>query len=222
MNREVTINHIENTRITTPYLSRLSVFAIAGQVFLAANAWLLPVVSEFSLLGDNMSELVLGRFGWVQTASFVVAGLGTLGLAYALRQTINHSRGALIAILLIAVNGVGLIFVALFPTDRIDSPADVWSQSTTGMIHISVSIISFISIIVAMFVLTWKFAKDARWRSLTVWSGLFSSAALPLFLGQGEGPWVGLLQRLLVAAISGWLIMTAFRVRSIAAEARKD
>ena len=204
------------------YLPPLTAFAVAGQLFLVANAWLLPAVSEFSLVGDNMSELVLGKFGWVQTTAFVIAGLGTLGIAFGLWKTINNSLGSLIGSLLIAVYGLGAILVAFFPTDRIDSPADVWAQSPTGLIHISVSIISFISIIVAMFVLTWQFAKDSRWRSLTIWSGLFSSAALPLFLGQGECPWVGLLQRLLVAAITGWLIMTAFRARSIAADARKD
>jgi len=34
---------------------------------------------------------------------------------------------------------------------------------------------------------------------------------------QSEGPWVGLMQRLMITAISGWLILVALRVRSVAA-----
>jgi hypothetical protein len=48
-----------------------------------------------------------------------------------------------------------------------------------------------------------------------VWSSLLAGAALSLLFVE-EGPWVGLMQRLLIAAISGWLIMVAIRVRTIA------
>jgi Protein of unknown function (DUF998) len=106
--------------------------------------------------------------------------------------------------------------VAALPTDRIDSTADVWSQSTTGWIHTLTALISFICVIVGMFVLTWTFARNAQWRSLVVWSSLLAGAALSLLLAQAEGPWVGLLQRLLVTAISAWLILVALRVRTIA------
>jgi hypothetical protein len=41
-------------------------------------------------------------------------------------------------------------------------------------------------------------------------------ASLSLLFMQAEGPWVGLMQRLLITAISGWLIMVALRARSIA------
>lgn len=198
-------------------LSLLATFAIAGQVFLFASAWLLPIVSEYRLVGDNISELVLGNYGFVQTAAFLVAGLGTLGLAYAIRKLTTDSWGNFIGSLLVAIYGVGAILVAIFPTDRIDGPADVWTQSTTGMIHISASVVSFICIIVGMFILSWRFRKDARWRSLALWSALLSGSALSLFFVQTEGPLVGLLQRLFVGIISAWLILIAFRVRSIAA-----
>ncbi len=194
-----------------------AMLAIAGQAVLLASSWLLPLASEFSLVGDNISEMVLGRFGFVQTAAFVIAGLGTLALAYVIRQLTLGVRGSGAGSLLVAVYGVGAVLVALFPTDRIDSAADVWSQSTIGMIHIGVSAVSFLCMIIAMFVLTWTFARAANWRSLTVWSALFAGAALSLFLGQGEGPWVGILQRALVTAISGWMVMAAFRARRIAA-----
>jgi len=67
-----------------------------------------------------------------------------------------------------------------------------------------------------MFLLTWTFAHQARWRSLVVWSSLIAGAALALLFVQAEGPWVGLMQRALISAVSGWLVLVALRVRTIA------
>jgi hypothetical protein len=67
-----------------------------------------------------------------------------------------------------------------------------------------------------MFMLTWTFAHQARWRSLVVWSSLIAGAALALLFVQAEGPWVGLMQRALITAVSGWLVLVALRVRTIA------
>ena len=39
---------------------------------------------------------------------------------------------------------------------------------------------------------------------------------------QGEGPWVGLYQRMLVGTIALWLILVAFRLRSISGAAATD
>jgi hypothetical protein len=84
-------------------LRLLALAAVVGQVVLMASALLLPLVSEFDLIGDTMSELVLGRFGWVQTIAFVVAGIGTLALAYALRQLTAGTWGSRLGSLLVGV-----------------------------------------------------------------------------------------------------------------------
>jgi hypothetical protein len=197
-------------------LSQLALFAVLGQVLLLASAWFLPAVSEYGLIGDNISELALGRYGFVLTFAFVVSGLGVIGLSYAIRRSTVRSRGSLIGSLLIGVYGLGALVVAIFPTDRIDSPTDVLAQSTTGWIHSMTALISYLCAIVGMFILTWTFARHTRRRSLVVWSSLLAGAALALLFGQSEGPWVGLMQRLLITAISSWLILIAFRVRTIA------
>ena len=53
---------------------------------LLASAWLLPFASEYSLIGDNISEMALGRYGFVQTTAFLISGLTTVGLAFAIQQ----------------------------------------------------------------------------------------------------------------------------------------
>lgn len=61
--------------------------------------------------------------------------------------------------------GAGAVLVAAFPTERIDRPEDVWVQTTTGMIHVTVSLISFVAMITAMFILFRTFLLNARWRA---------------------------------------------------------
>lgn len=196
-------------------LSQLTTLAIAGQIALNASAWLLPVVSEFSLVGDNMSELVLGNFGFIQTLAFVFAGIGTIALAVAI-GSLTSGRGFRVGSALVFVYGVGAIATAIFPTDRVDAPADVWSASTTGLIHVAISLVSFLSMIVGMFVLTRAFGRDPRWRSLVRPSAMLAGSALALLFVQSQGPIVGLLQRALVAMISAWMIVIAVRARAIA------
>lgn len=197
-------------------LTTLAAVAIIGQIVLLASALLLPLVSEYRLIGDNTSELVLGRYGWVQTLAFIAGGVGTLALAYALRQLSAGTWGSRVGSVLVGIYGAGAILVALFPTDRIDSPDQVWAQSTTGMIHIAISTLSFVCMIVAMFVLFRTFRLDARWRPLTPWIVLLPCAAFSLFFAQGEGPWVGLLQRMMVGVISAWIVIVALRVQVLA------
>jgi hypothetical protein len=198
-------------------LPQFAIFAVVGQLILLASAWLLPAVSEYHLVGDNISELAIGQYRFLQTLAFVVSGLGVLALAYAIHRLTAGIRGSLLGSVFIAIYGLGALVVAIFPTDRIDSEADVWSQSTTGWIHSITAFVAYLSVITGMLILTWTFARDARWRSLVVGSALLAGAALALLFVQTEGPWIGLMQRLLITAISGWLIVVALRARTIAA-----
>jgi hypothetical protein len=198
-------------------LPQFAIFAVVGQLILLASAWLLPAVSEYHLVGDNISELAIGQYRFLQTLAFVVSGLGVLALAYAIHRLTAGIRGSLLGSVFIALYGLGALVVAIFPTDRIDTKADVWSQSTTGWIHSISAFVAYLSVITGMLILTWTFARDARWRSLVVGSALLAGAALALLFVQTEGPWIGLMQRLLITAISGWLIVVALRARTIAA-----
>jgi hypothetical protein len=197
-------------------LTQLATLAVIGEAVLLASAWLLPAVSEYRLVGDNISELALGRYGFIQTLAFVISGLSVIGLAYVIRQLTRGSRGSFLGSLLIGIYGVGALVVAIFPTDQIDSKADVMAQSTIGWVHTLTSFVAFLSVVVGMFVLTWTFGHYPGWRSLTIWSALLAGAALALLFVQMQGPWVGLMQRLMVTAIASWLILVALRAYGVA------
>lgn len=200
-------------------LSLLAAAGIVGQVILLASAWLLPLVSEYDIPRDTVSELALGSYGFIQTAAFVLSGLGVLGLAYAIRRLTTGAWGSLAGSLLLAVYGLGAILVAFFPTDAVDSASDLAALTTTGMIHSGVALVSFASATAGMVVLAWTFSREPRWRSLTPWAAIFATAAVSLMIGQAvepQGPWTGLLQRMLVTVIAAWLVAAALRVRRIA------
>jgi Protein of unknown function (DUF998) len=194
---------------------QLATLAVIGEAVLLASAWLLPLASEYRLISDNISELALGRYGFVQTLAFVISGLAVIGLAYVIRQLTRGSRGSFLGSLLIGIYGVAGLVVAIFPTDRIDSRADVTSQSVIGWVHTLTAFVAYLSVIVGMFVLTWTFGHHPRWRSLTVWSALLAGAALGLLFVQMQGPWVGLMQRLMITVVAAWLILVALRAHSI-------
>lgn len=204
------------TRRSEQPFALLATAAIVSQIVLLASALLLPLVSEFSLIGDNISELVLGRFGWVQSIAFIVAGMGTLCLASALWRLTSGLWGGRIASLLVGVYGVGALLVAVFPTDRVDDPSDLANLSTTGLIHSGAALISFVCMIIAMFILVRTFRLAPLWRALSPWIALLPASALALLFVQSEGPWVGLMQRLLVGVISAWMIIVAARILAIA------
>lgn len=198
-------------------LFRFATVAITAQVCLTLVAWSLPFVSEYRLMADTISELVLGRYGFVQTAAFLMAGFGTLVLSMTIRQLTLTTTASIAGSRLISTYGVGIVLLALFPTEQIDAPTDVWSQSTSGLIHAWLAMIIFPCAVAGMFLLTWAFRNQARWRSVSNISALCSVAALILLFFQGEGPLIGLLRRMLVGVISLWMILLALRVRAIAA-----
>ena len=197
-------------------LTLLAVLGVAGHAFLAAIALLLPLVSEYTLIGDNISELAIGRYGYLQTAAFLAAGVGALAIAVGVRRTTNGAWGSRVGFLLAGFFGLGPILAAIFPTDRIDTPADLSSMTTVGTVHVATALVSFVGGIAGMFVLTKTFKQDARWRKFWPASLALAFAALVVFFVQGEGPWVGLYQRMLVGTITLWLVLVAFRLRSVA------
>lgn len=197
-------------------LELLAAVAVVGHVFSTAIAWLLPFFSEYALIGDNISELATGSYGYLQTAALLAAGVGSLALAVGIRRTTSGSWGSREGSSSIGLFGVGAILVGIFPTDRIEAAADLLSLTTVGTVHLGVSALAFGLGKVGMFVLSVTFERDARWRVLWPVSPVLASAALSLFFLQGEGPWVGLYQRMLVGTVTLWLLLVAFRLRSIA------
>ena len=206
------------TRQEARRLELVAVIAIVGQAFFAATALLLPLVSEYSLTADYISELAIGRYGYLQTAAFFAVGSGTLALAAGIRVATKGSWGSRVGSVFIGLYGLGGILVGIFPTDEVDAAGRIESPTSVGTVHIGVSALAFVFGIAGMFVLSRTFKRDARWRAFWPLSLELAVAALVAFIVSvpSHGPWVGLIQRIFIGTIILWQVLVAFRLRSIA------
>ena len=201
-------------------MNRLATIAIVGVVYFAASATLLPLASEYGFAGDYISELAIGRFGYVQTVAFIVLGLGSLALALGVRGATRGSWGSRPGSLLLGLFGVSVLLAGIFPTDAVDAAGRVHSPTTAGTIHIVVSLLAFVSVMAGMFLLSRTFKRDARWRSVWSYSLVLAFAALITFFLNGDGRWTGLYQRAFIATILLWQILTAIRLHYIASKSQ--
>jgi hypothetical membrane protein len=202
----------------TRSLGLLAAVSIVGLAFFAATALLLPLISEYSLTADYISELAIGRYGYLQTAAFFAAGLGTLALAVGVREATNGSWGTRLGSTLVGLYGVGLILAGILPTDEIDPAGRVVSPTSVGTMHMVVSALAFVFVIAGMFVLSRTFKRDARWQAVWPWSLVLALATLigVIVAEPSEGLWVGLIQRTYIGTIIIWQVLVAFWLRSIA------
>jgi hypothetical membrane protein len=197
-------------------LQLIAAGTIVGLAFFSATALLLPLVSEYSFTADYISELAMGRYGYLQTAAFFAVGGSSLALAVGIHVATKGSWGSRIGSAFLGLYGLGGVLAGIFPTDEVDAAGRVVSPTSVGSVHMVVAALAFVFGIVGMFVLSRTFKRDARWRAYWPWSLVLAVIALVGFFVQSELPWVGLSQRIFVGTITLWLVLVAIRLRSLA------
>ena len=184
----------------------LAIVALGGSGCFVASALLLPAVSEYGIRRDFISELAIGRYGFVQTLAFLAFGIGALALAAGLRKTTRGSWGSTVGSILVGLFGIGVLLDAVFPIDP-----GVQMMTVAGTVHLMAALGAFVCMIAAMFVFSRTFTQSARWRSLrSVSLALALAAFAALFLPSG-GEWAGLFQRMFVGVVISWMVIVAVR-----------
>jgi uncharacterized protein DUF998 len=148
-------------------------------------------------LSQAVSELALGRDGWLMAIAFCSLGTGTLFLAAMLRRLDQPPR---IAPYLIAASGL-LSYVSAFV--HADGPH---GSTTHGQIHQAVGVATFILMISGMFALVRAFRRDRRFRTLATPTLVWAFAAIGGFFlipisGAAD---FGVAQRIFLAIILSW------------------
>jgi hypothetical membrane protein len=92
----------------------------------------LPLVTEYSFTADYISELAIGRYGYLQTAAFFVVGGSSLALAVGIRETTKGSWGSCIGSAFFGLYGLGGVLVGMFPTDEVDAAGRIVSPTSVG------------------------------------------------------------------------------------------
>lgn len=155
-------------------------------------------------LSQAVSELALGRDGWLMTIAFSSLGTGTLSLAAMLRRLDTPPR---LAPWLLAISGV-LSYVSAFVH------ADGRHGTTThGQIHQGVGIITFVLMISGMFALVRPFRRDLRFHSLATPTLVWAIAAVGGFflIAASGAAYFGVAQRIFLATILSWALTVSTR-----------
>jgi Protein of unknown function (DUF998) len=148
-------------------------------------------------LSQAVSELALGRAGWLMAIAFCSIGTGSLLIALALRRIAAQPR---VGPALLALSGL-LSFVSAFVHADGSGPT-----TTHGRIHQFAGVATFLLIIAAMFSLIRAFRRDPAWQQIAtptlVWA---LTAVVGFFLIPISGnAYFGVAQRVLLATFISW------------------
>lgn len=163
----------------------------------------------FRIAHDDASLLSNGPLGWIQVATFLLAGAMTIAAAVGVRRA-TASRWAP---RLIAIYGAGLIGGGIFAADPADGfgPGAPLGKATHitwhAAGHLIAASIGFIAVIAACFVVARYLSRAGR-RGLAIYSRITGVAFLAAFAGVTSGsssPAIVLPFYAAVTAIFTWL-----------------
>ena len=142
----------------------------------------------FRMAHDDASLLANGPLGWIQVATFLLAGAMTIAAALGMRRAMA-SRWAP---RLIGIYGAGLMAAGLFRADPADgfgpgAPAGkALHVSWHGDGHLIAASIGFIALIAACFVVARYFSREGR-RGLAIYSRVTGVVFAAAFAGVTTG-----------------------------------
>jgi hypothetical protein len=133
--------------------------ALAGPVFFASAIAQMLTREGFDITRHPISQLSVGRLGWIQVTTFVLAGLGGLALAAGIKHDHGGSRRRALPILF-GIFGAGLIAAGLFTMDAengfpVGTPDEPVAQmSWHAVVHSAAAAVAFTALAIAAVVLT--------------------------------------------------------------------
>jgi len=166
-----------------------------------------------SIVNETMSEYALGPYGWLERAAEVALGVGSIGVALGLRQTLAAGKRATASWVLILMNGLVGILSGIFPTD----PAGVTETTTAGTVHGTAAFVTLLILLITPWLLRGVFARDAPYRRLAraqLWFAVLMTVGVVSLFVFYQGP-IGLVQRLLVVVALAWLAVLAINLRQV-------
>lgn len=177
--------------------------------------------TDYSPIRQAVSNYAVGQYGFLMTSGFFALSLGMFTLALGLTEDLMLTYRAIIAMRLFYAASVGLAIVGIFPGDvNVPHPP----ATITGYMHWIAAGISFLSIMIATFLLSYCFKKDDRWQSfhrpaLTLaWTTVAALAVFGILVLIG---WIGIGERIYIAASLLWPLLAAIRLWTHAAKKRQ-
>jgi hypothetical protein len=182
--------------------------AAAGPLFAVLATGQVLLRDGFDLRRHPLSLLATGSPGIVQISNFILAGIGVLCLAVAVRRTITEGVGRRWLAPLIAVFGLGLVASGVFvmdpengfPIGTAEGPAPAMSWHSIA--HIVAATTAFSGLAAACIVLTVRMI-----RRRAVGAAVLNACAALVFLAPVDPAWASI--QLAVAALVAFIWTTA-------------
>ncbi len=185
----------------------LALLAIGGIVyFVVAGVVMHFLRPEYNPINHAVSNYAVGSFGYLMTSAFYALAVSLCALALRLFCSIALSNLSRVAILLLCLASSGMVVMGLFPGDAhaLHPPATI-----PGVVHWTAAGMSFLSIMVAAFLLSLFFKIDERLKRFQRPCFLLALAmvgALSLYGILALVGWIGIGQRIYLAVCLLWLL----------------
>lgn len=192
--------------------------ALAGPFF--TIIWFLTwfTRANYDPLRHPISALALGESGWTQVANFLITGVLTLALAYALQRALQSRGGSNWVLILFYLVAIGFLGTAFFATDPLNgyppvTPVLLIPPTVIGSLHLLFASFIF-GLPMACFVLARLFAAQGE-HNWAVYSRVTAIAFIIIYLigmagflqVEGLVNYAGLFQRIATTIVLAWLTL---------------
>jgi hypothetical membrane protein len=196
------------TRRTAPTTALLTAGALAGPLYVVSGALQAALRPGFDIRRHPISVLSNGELGWIQVATFLLAGALTVAGAVGVHRALPGGW----APRLLAVYGLGLVGAGIFRADPLPGfpPGSAGSEvSWHGTAHLASGALGFLGFVGACLVIGRRYARQGR-GGRAVWSRVTGVAFLAAFVGIAASGGQPVLNLAFTAAVlAGWVWLTA-------------
>lgn len=212
--RKVSISHVTRQDRQAAWCALASSAGVL--YFIMAVVILHPLRPDLDPVTHAVSNYAVGSFGFLMTSAFFVLALSEVALAQGLVRGLARSQKARTSVALLNLAAAGLVVTGLFHSDvNVPRPP----ASTSALIHWIGAGISFLSLMISIFLLSGCFKDDIRWQSIYRLSykwGAGIALALTAYGALAIIGWTGIGERIYIATSILWLLFASLQLRTIA------
>jgi hypothetical protein len=167
----------------------------------------------------TISELAVGRNGWLQVSAFVVLGLSFWALPAGMWRRVRATLFSRLGLILLLVSGASSFVAAAFPTDLRGAAV----ATLSGDVHETAASVGYACLITAMLLFSWHFRRDESWRRFRPLSTGLTLLGLGILIAMavtGNSDVAGLLQRTMAATLLVWVALAGVQAGRLSLAAR--